>query len=117
MRISGVEAHNSLGIGEALHHPLRQIYRKIQHDHPRVAKEMLLRVAVKAMNDTMNENGLVPSLLVFGLIPRFPIIASELPNQKERMEILTTAWAEMKAIVAKKRIMRALLKVPSAARC
>lgn len=116
MRISGVEAHNSLGVGEALHHPLRQIYRKVQNDHPDISKAMILRLATKAMNDTMNEDGLVPSLLVFGIIPRFPIIATELPTQKERMEVLATARAEMEAIVAKRRIMTALLKaVPPAA--
>jgi hypothetical protein len=29
LRISGVEAHNSLGIGERLHEPLRRIYKKV----------------------------------------------------------------------------------------
>lgn len=116
MRISGVEAHNSLGAGEALHHPLRQIFRKVQHDHADVPKAMLLRLAVKAMNDTMNENGLVPSLLVFGIIPRFPIIATELPTQKDRMDVLAPERAEMEAIVSQKRIMTALLNaVPPAA--
>jgi hypothetical protein len=36
----------------------------------------------------------VPSLLVFGIIPRFPILSTDLPEQKERMRILTAAQAE-----------------------
>lgn len=82
MRISGVEAHNSLGAGEVLHHPLRQIYKKVQNDHPGIQKTMLLRLATEAMNDTMDENGLVPSLLVFGITSRFPIISTEFPRRR-----------------------------------
>lgn len=80
--ISGVEAHNSLGLGERLHAPLRRIFFKVQADHPSLKKELLLKIAVKAMNDTIGEDGLVPSLLVFGIVPRFPIMGTTLPNQK-----------------------------------
>ena len=34
LRISGVESHNSLGIGERLHAPLRRIFRKIVSGKP-----------------------------------------------------------------------------------
>jgi len=116
IRLSGVRAHNSLGIGEKLHDPLRRIFRKIQHDFPEANPRMILSVAVKAMNDTINEKGLVPSRLVFGILPRFPILNSNLPNQKERLEIIKTAQAEMNSIVAERKIMTALSKnVPAAA--
>ena len=81
LRLSGVKAHSSLGIGERLHEPLRRIYTKISHHKPHVDKSYVLKVAVKAMNDTMGENGLVPSRLVFGIIPRFPILNTDLPNR------------------------------------
>jgi hypothetical protein len=71
LRISGVESHNSLGIWERYHGPLRRVYQKIEHEFPHVGPALLLRIAVKAINDAMGTNGLVPSLLVFGAVPRF----------------------------------------------
>lgn len=77
---------------------------------------MQLRLATKALNDAMGENGLVPSLLVFGLIPRFPIIATDMPTQSERMVVLATARAEMEQSVAARLIEQALRHhVPNAA--
>ena len=64
----------------------------------------ILRLSVKAINDTMGPNGLVPSLLVFGVLPSFPGPTSNNIPQKERMEALRKAKAEMEAIVAEQRI-------------
>ena len=108
LRLSGVKYHNSLGIGEKLHGPLRCIFRKIKHDFPNIKNRFILRVAVKAMNDTINENGLVPSRLVFGIIPRLAIINTDLPTQKDRMNAIKSAQAEMNSIIAECRIMTAL---------
>jgi len=116
LRISGIEAHNSLGVGERLHAPLRRIYKKVSTEYPQVAPDIRLKLATKAMNDTMGEDGLVPSLLVFGIIPRFPIISTNLPTQQERMDALATAQKEMNAIVSERRITAALTRnIPSAA--
>lgn len=116
LRIFGVQAHSSLEIGERLHEPLRRIYQKIRQDYPNVVPGLVLKVAVKAMNDTIGENGLVPTRLVFGVIPRVPIISTELPTQIERMEILPAAQAEMISIVAERKIMTALTRdIPPAA--
>ena len=91
IRISGVKSHSSLGIGERLHGTLRRIYKKVRADFPDASPFILLKIAVKAMNDTIGENGLVPSLLVFGIVSRSPIISTEIPSQRERMKILSTA--------------------------
>ena len=116
LRLSGVKAHSSFRIGERLHHPLRRIFEKIRMDYSHTPRNTLLKIAVKVMNDTIGENGLVPSRLVFGIIPRFPIISTDLPSQKERMEILVRAQMEMNAIVAERRIMAPLTKdIPPAA--
>jgi hypothetical protein len=42
LRISGVEAHNSLGIGERYHGPLRRLYQKSEHEFPHVGPVLLL---------------------------------------------------------------------------
>jgi hypothetical protein len=57
-------------------------------------------VLQKVLNNTMGENGLVPSLLVFGIIPRFLILSTDLPERKERMRVLAAAQAEYNTTVA-----------------
>jgi hypothetical protein len=91
-----------------MHGPLRRIYRKVSFDFPAAPPEMILKCATKALNDTMGENGLVPSLLIFGIIPRFPILATDLPEQRERMRILAAAQVEYNTVVAERRILEAL---------
>lgn len=67
------------------------------------------------MNDSIEENGLVPSLLNFGFIPRFPVTSSSLPSRRDRMEVLSEANKEMSKIVAERRIQAALeRKIPLA---
>ena len=115
LQISSVEAHNSLGIGERLHAPLRRIYRKIVFDFAQIDRNIGLKLSIKAMNDTNGDNGLVPSLVVFGIIPRFPIISSDIPTQKERMLAFSRAQMEMNAVVAERRILAALTRsIPAA---
>ena len=65
--LSGVESHNSLGAGERYHDSLRRIFLKIRYSQPSIDADLAIRLAVKAMNDTMNPEGLVPSLLVLEL--------------------------------------------------
>jgi hypothetical protein len=89
LRISGIEAHNSLGIRERHHGPLRRIYRKVKMTHPGIQPILGLKLAVKAMNDTAGEDGLLPSFLVFGISPRHQVMSTDIPTQKERREVLT----------------------------
>ena len=115
LRFSGFEAHNSLGIGERLHAPLRRIYRKIIFEFPQIDRIIALKLSTKAMNDTNGDNGLVPSLVVFGIIPQLPINSSEIPAQKERMVALSKAQMEMNAVIAERRILAALARsIPTA---
>ena len=116
LRLSGVKAHSSLGIGERLHDPLRRIYRKIIEDHPDVNPREALKIAVKAMNDTIGENGLVPTRLVFGMLPRYPILSQDVPTQNERMKAPTSAQMEMNRIVSERKVLTALNRdIPPAA--
>lgn len=62
------------------------------------------------MNDTIGENELVPALFVFGVIPRFPIVSTQIPIQMERMKVLAAAQAEMNAIIVEKKITATLTK-------
>ncbi len=85
---SGVEARNSLGSVERHHLPLRPIFHKIREKHPKIDKNITPKLAVKAMNDTMRPEGLVPSYRVFDCIPRFLSTESKLPTQQSGMNAM-----------------------------
>jgi hypothetical protein len=56
----------------------------------------------------MGTNGLVSSLIVFGVVPRFPPMSIDLPKQRDRMAALAAAQMKMSAIVSENRITAAL---------
>jgi hypothetical protein len=62
----------------------------------------------------MGTSRLAPSLLVFGVVSRFPPMSIDLPKQRDRMAALAAAQMEMSAIVRENRITAALThNVPS----
>ena len=84
--------------------------RKILFDFPQIDRNIALKLSIRAMNGTNGYNRLVPSIVVLGIIPRFPIISSDLPAQKERMLARSMAQLEMNAVVAERRILAALFR-------
>ena len=66
-----VEAHNSIGLVERYHGPLRRVYQIIiaELNSSDITKDMALQMAFKAVNDSVGPNGLVPTLLVYGAYP------------------------------------------------
>jgi hypothetical protein len=61
------------------------------------------------MNDTMGPNGLVPSLLVFEMVPRFPIIDANVPDQERRVLAMKVSREEYQNVVAEMRMKASLL--------
>ena len=78
---TGVEVHSSLGLWERYHQPLRNTYRKIMSEHPQTPPASALAASVKAPNDTLGPEGLVPSDLAFGEFPPM-FTKSETPAQR-----------------------------------
>jgi hypothetical protein len=72
LRYTGIELHNSLGSGEQIHSKLRAVFNKISSEHLKLSRELRLSIAVKGFNDIAGPDGLVPSLLVLGALPRLP---------------------------------------------
>lgn len=114
--LSGIASHNALCVGERYHSFLRLIYRKIRMAHPGLSQEVALSMATAAMNQTTGPRGLVPTLLVFGVIPRMPVTPLPLPARRDRVLAMVTARNEMVAQVARVRVRTALAaRVPVAA--
>ena len=115
LQISGVESHNSIAKGERYHAPLRRVFPLLVSNNPNLPKTLALRYAVKGINDMANIDGLVPSLLVFCVVPSFPLSNKPLPNQRSRLQAIVDARLEMGRIVSEQRITRALKsKLPPA---
>lgn len=108
---TGTESHNSLGIGERYHQPLRNTLRKMFITHPKADFDTALALATKALNDTLGPEGLVPSALVFGDLPRLQLASTSPPQPRpttdERASLADIARTEMATIMAKLRIQRA----------
>lgn len=82
---SGVESHNALGVRERYHDYLRKIFNRTIDTFPNIPPSDALKLSVKAMNDTARPKGLVPTLLVFGALPKIPIYPENLPDQMTRI--------------------------------
>lgn len=68
------------------------------------------------MNNTAGPAGLVPKLLVLGIVPRTLINPVDLPEQNMRLEAMRTARDEMRRSVARARLRTVLrTRVPQAA--
>lgn len=108
IKTSGVESHNALGVSERYHVYLRQVYRGVFDLHSSINKHDALRLAVKSVNDTAKQDGLVPTLLLFGVLPRLPMQPRDLPIQQSRFETTATARREMVKLTALARLNKAL---------
>ena len=92
---SGTQSHHSFGVGKRYHKPLRDTYLTLKIDYPTMRRQVQLALVVKAMNDTLGPEGIVPSALVFGefpslrsferpVIPRHSLSERSLANQDAR---------------------------------
>jgi hypothetical protein len=82
----------------------------VSASNPHLGRGMLLHLAVKATSGTQGLNGLAPSMLVPGTIPRFPVLQSDLPNQRDRLDSVKNAQAEINNIIAEQRIQEAMMR-------
>jgi hypothetical protein len=101
LQATGIESHNSLGKGETLHARLRHAYEKIRLEHPDVQPTLALSLAVQAGNDTTNEDGLCPALLVFGVLPKIPDEIRLLQHQRDRVQAMHLARREFQRQVTR----------------
>jgi hypothetical protein len=70
VKIVPVEAYNLIGIVERYHSPVRRAYSIISTEIQDIGNDMALQITFKAVNDIAGPDGLVPTLLVYGALPR-----------------------------------------------
>lgn len=90
------EAHHKIGIVERYHEPLRRAYQTIRHDLPTMSQDLVLQMAVKAINDTVGPDALVPTLLVFGAFPKMTPLDPPNPSVLERARVIRKAMTQVR---------------------
>lgn len=93
--------------------------KRIQHSQsrqPEAFPQVTLSIATKAVKDNSGPSGLVPTLLVFGKMPRIPIRLLHMTDQVARMNAMVSARLEMSKLATWSRLKTALHRnVPTAA--
>jgi hypothetical protein len=112
LRHTGVESHNSLNVGETVHNYLRRIFLKVRDSHPGLSEDLCLSLSVQAMNESFNADGLCPTLLVFGVLPKLPNRPHNLLQNADRFRALQIARKEYGQFIAHERNKRASRSQP-----
>lgn len=104
-----VECPHSMTVVERYHAPIRRAYKIIRKEAPNLEKESALQTAVKSVNDSVGPNGLIPTLLVYGALPRLGFPSDPpTPSMYQRAVALQKATNEMSKYFAKSQINGAL---------
>lgn len=104
-----VEAAHSVSIVERYHSPLRRALNIIHMESPDIGFECALQMAVKAINDSVGPDGLVPMLLVFGALPRLRLPTDHpMPSTFKRAVALGKATSTMSKHFASRQVRDAL---------
>src|SRR5450432_2959538 len=108
IKIVPVEAHNSVGIVERYHGPIRRAYTIITAEIRDIDKDMALQMAFKAINDSAGPDGLVPTLLVYGAYPRMSEHEAPTATVTQRALAIKKAMVEIQKLRAKQQVATAL---------
>jgi hypothetical protein len=94
--------------------PLITVYKRVLFENPYAPISSCLGAAIFVLNSTSGPEGLFPSLLVFGMIPKLssPSIVPLL-NQHQRFEMLKAAGDQYAAILAILRVLYGLNIMPT----
>ncbi|KAJ5900184.1 uncharacterized protein N7473_004254 [Penicillium subrubescens] len=105
-----VEAHNSVGKVERYYTLLRRAYEilrdKLKDEN--INKEMILQIAVKAVNDSAGPDRIIPTLLIFGAYPRITEIDPPSPSVVKRAKAIRAATKEVRRLHTERQVNDAL---------
>ena len=105
-----VKAYWSIRIVEKYYSVLRRAYKIIVYDLQGcgLSKEIILQMAIKAINNTAEPNGLAPILLVFGAYLCMSEFDAPTPIITQRVTAIKNAIKEMQKVRAEKKVADAL---------
>ena len=91
-------------VHQRYHIPVRRVYiiLKRAFQGQKVDKHTLLKMAVRACNDTAGPNGLIPTLCVFGCYPLISWLDPPHPDARLRAETIRKVMEEIKTERAKR---------------
>jgi hypothetical protein len=92
-----VEAYNSISKVERYYKPLRCLYEILRDElqDEKLDKEIILQIAVKAVNDIARLDRLMLTLLIFSIYPRLTLYNTLLLSIVKRVEAICTAIKEL----------------------
>ncbi|CDF37987.1 unnamed protein product [Chondrus crispus] len=99
-----IESPSTMSHVERYHAPLRAALKKIRDSLPTSESDSdCLQMALKAVNDTIGPEGLCPTLLVYGALPRHPLSAPN-TSQLERAKSMDDAMDSVRKVQAQRRV-------------
>ena len=99
-----VEVHHSIGLIECYHGPLRRVYTIITTEISEINADLVLQMSFKALNDSVEPNGLVFTLLFFGAYPRMTDMNASSLTLIQRTTAMRKAMDEVWKIHANRQI-------------
>lgn len=90
MKPSGLEIHIALGIGEHYHSLLHRVCNMVRACSPQLSLADAVLLAMKAVKDTAEASGALPTFLVFGFMALILVQPNQLPAHAKRMKAMKT---------------------------
>ena len=90
-----IKAYHLISKVKRYHWLLRRAYEIVMEEHLKLSNANQLQMAVKAINDTVGPNGLIPTLLVFGAYPRMTELDPPNPTVEQRAATIKRAMKEI----------------------
>ncbi len=110
-KVVSIEAHWSIGIVERYHAELRRTYQVIFEDlgnETDISKKIILQMIVKAINDTVDSDELVSTLLVFEAYSRMHAMNPPVSSISQRAIAIEKAMIEMRKFRTERQVADAL---------
>lgn len=97
---SGFGSSNTNSSAKTYHSFLRRILKKPIARTVHINDKLALAFFLKACNDTKRTEGIVLTLLVFGILLQIPIGMYRLPNNNDRVKAILTVWREATKVIS-----------------
>ena len=103
-----VEAHHFIGMVERYHGSLKQVYLIVTSKIPNIKPNLALQIFFKAINNLVDPNRLVLTLLVFGAYPQMTKLDASSPSINKYTMAMKKAIDEVQKCTASRQVNNAL---------